>query len=787
MNNYYSQFSNLFLRRVLRASLWLAVAALCFASPLGAAAAGTAADRIQRHDRSLAFYQSGEPLVRQESASFGAALATASVADLRVSESVSPATFAQANASICALGDGSLVVSWEDYREGSGKIFLQKYSAAGSAIGANVKVAERTDGYNLIEPQVVATISGKFYLAYRDEAAGEIRCARFNGNLTVDIPAFVASDTTGFVYAGPFCLASRLTGGATLVYESYGSVAGIRGRRFLPDGSPNGSVFTVNSGVNSAQRWSPSVIYDEDGGFGVAWEDYTSGGADVYFRRFDSLGQPLTADVNLIDVAARPAGQFLPSLVYSPIHGFVAAWTDTRDGWRVFLQRYSKQIGLVGANLLVSPATEGVVYSDPALATAPSGLLTATFCSYAFTVEALAQRFDASLAPIGAPRTVNQLSGAVLSLPAAAIGSSGKYGFAWTAERHGLTDIEFIAADASLNPLQVSEQVVNNDAAGALSDQPALALVNGGAIFTAFRDQRGDAGDIYIQQSTLDGALIGGNVRINQDTLGGIQSDPSLAGNSLRWAAAWLDERMLDGVGGSRVFLRYGWKNGALLSDELIVSGSHTGPKATPQVVLAENGYALVCWVDLRSGSPQIYAHLIDDAGDTSGSAFAVSNSGVDKDNTQPSLSVDAQNRFTISWLDRVAAGQPRITVKRYNSSGAFQASATFVSDQPNTDITDFAGAVDSAGLAHILWRGVDSAGNVDLFLTRLTIPGGKTGPTTAITDNVDAFPVSPTLSVDGAGNILMAWVDSRTAKRSVFYQVFDASLSPQGGNQPFS
>ena len=388
-----------------RWSMWMAARAGLFWLPFAllmladnSLASFSSEDRVRRHDEKINYFVSGQwrsrPAQNQAFPSLLSSIGAA--ADVRISESVAPATFSQSNASVCVLGDGSIIVVWRDDREGAGKIFLQKYNALGVPQGGNFKAAERIDGYNLVEPEVVATVSNKFYLAYRDEAAGEIRCSRFNANLSIDAPEFQIGDPDPGIYSGPYSIDARPTGELVVAYEAHGARNDIRLRMFSSAVVALGGPVTVNSDGLNVSHWSPSVAWDEFGGFAVAWEDYRSGAADIYLRRYDTIGAALAAEDNLIDLSSRSGNQYLPSLVYSQIHGYLCAWTDTRNGGDIFLQRFSKPPGgaLVGVNVELSAAdTAGdslATYLDIDLSTDPNGFLGAVYTAYGFSDRTLA-------------------------------------------------------------------------------------------------------------------------------------------------------------------------------------------------------------------------------------------------------------------------------------------------------------------------------------------------------------------------------------------------------------
>jgi FlgD Ig-like domain len=790
----------------LLAALWVAMMlfwAVCD-DVAAASAAPAISDRAAQHDQSIDYYLSGaesRPYSGLQVSELGHSFSDVSFSgvavdgDIRISETVAPGRFWQSNPATCILADGSIIVAFEDERQGSKKIFLQKYTSSGAPVGGNVMIAGRADGFDLIEPEIVATVSNKFYLGYRDIAAGQVRVARINSDLSVDLPDFAASDnsvdSSFSVYAGPFALAARQSGEFAIAFESYSVGNTIALRRFSPAGALVSSTDAVNSDGSSVSHWAPDLAFDENGGIGVVWEDYRSGGADIFLRRFDSLGVALGNELNLIDLDAQAVGQFLPSLVFSGIHGFMTGWSDSRDGWTVYLQRFSKQpgIGLIGANLAITPLDSMTSYLDVDLAVSAGGLISATYCAYGASSDALAQKFDASLAPIGSPVTLASES---LNQPVKpAIASGGHHSLVWELLTNGDKDIQLTVANSNLSPTLATPVLAHDDASGAVSDQADVAVIDGESVVTVFRDLRRDGGDIYVQANTLAGFLRGDNRLMNEDNSGGLQSEPSISANAESYVVVWNDQRFIEGVNSSRIYMRYGGSGGAQTSGEMLISGdsksASSAPKATPSVALAPNGAALVAWLDMRSGDPQIMIRLLDSSRAPLGVEFQISDAVQGGGNSSPTVSVDAGNVFVVAWKNTTAVSKPIINVRRYNSTGALLGSFSFTSDQLDVALTEYDMDVDNSGKIFLHWSGTDNTGGISSFLTVFTNGGAKIGSSVEIPDNLNASPVGPSISVDEFANILMAWVDSRGPERRIYTQNFNADMTPASGNQPLS
>ncbi|MCH9032015.1 MAG: hypothetical protein IIB00_07135, partial [candidate division Zixibacteria bacterium] len=688
------------------------------------------------HTRSMEYFISGAAIsISTETQSVGAGnqfgvLSSASQsqfsADVKISETISPAKFAQSNPALDKISDGSIIVVWQDEREGAFKIFMQKLDANGVVVGANVLAAERTDGFNLIEPKIKATISNKFYLAYRDEAAGSIRCIRFNSDLSVDLSDFRLDESSG-AYAGPFSIDSRATGELLVAYENYNGGNNILIRRFGPTGSTISSTITANSDGGMSSHWNPSIAYGSDGEFAVAWEDYRSGNADIYFRIFDSSGLPVGAELNMVDdisadSAARDSFQVAPALVFSAISQYVVAWSDNRSGWNVYFQRYHKQIGLLNQNQIISISDTLNSNLNVTLSIDNIDRVNAIYSSHATRDRTLLQRYDETLTALGEATELNSSGESVIRSPSLVSTNAGGFAGVWTSSQLGNSEIHLMLADSSGTRALETEKTLNDDISGAISDQPALASAPGLVLVTAFRDERNDAGDIYAQITSLAEINSGPNKRVNTDPFGSLQFDPDVAANQSQILIVWVDERPVNGVFGSRVFARRGSILGVFTENEFQISGESTAPKAGPAVAISPDGSAMIAWIDLRFGTPQIIGRLIDQNGILNPVELTISSPGADKVNSEVRVEVDQSNRFRVFWIDRAALGGPKIRSRAYTSAGAFVGDVDFTSDQGLLEIEEYDVALDTAGNIFYLWSSSGEPGS--LFLSGRSFAG---------------------------------------------------------------
>ena len=228
----------------------------------------------------------------------------------------------QDSPSVGMASDGSFVISFTDYNSIAGDIYIQRYSAAGTAQGGNVRVNSTTP--NVQECGSVAVSSnGDFVVAWESEAqdgtldgvyaqrynaAGVAQGGEFRANTTVsgdEQNVAVAIDSTGnFVIVWDASTADP--GGNTGVYAQRYNAAGVA----------QGGEFRVNTTTADTQALAAVAMNAE--------ETLSSPGTATYGTAADTASTPSSTIV-----LAMPLATKLGSTRRRPMRSNIPLW----PGW----------------------------------------------------------------------------------------------------------------------------------------------------------------------------------------------------------------------------------------------------------------------------------------------------------------------------------------------------------------------------------------------------------------------------------------------------------------------
>jgi hypothetical protein len=275
------------------------------------------------------------------------------------------------------------------------------------------------------------------------------------------------------------------------------------------------------------------------------------------------------------------------------------------------------------------------------------------------------RRYDSNRNPLG-PEFAVQDSSSDGYYGSAAMNRSGRFVTVWMDIRSGKSDIYCQAFRADGTRIG-GNVLVNSDPPGKYHGYPSCAIDEQGRFVVAWEDTRNDVYDVYLQRFDSSGTRIGGNERVNDNSVRGDAYSPSCAfAPDGRLAVEFNDER--DFPGNPQIYCQRFDSDGARISFNKMVNGPNLFPNnhhwTVGQSVAAGDGVLAFAWADNRRHQGfDIYAKLTDwnligvDERPNSGSRSAGSPSIVRRNSR---LAIGLHSAGAVAWLYDATGRQVR-------------------------------------------------------------------------------------------------------------------------------
>ncbi|MGH7682668.1 MAG: hypothetical protein ACRENN_11870, partial [Candidatus Eiseniibacteriota bacterium] len=376
---------------------------------------------------------------------------------------------------------------------------------------------------------------------------------------------------------------------------------------------PLGVGSTVNRRLNDdapgANQNFPAIAASPAGTFYGVWEDGRAGNRDIFGSALDSIGLRITPNLKLNDDVG-VFTQAAPQVAALGASQYLVIWGDQRQGQgEIFGTRLTSSGAPIGPNFKISvdPVAGGSYQGEPAIASRPDGLTLVAWLDgreggtiFGVTFDVYAQLLDASGQPIGGNFKINDTT----------------------------------------QPQQ--------DASVAIAADPT------GGFVVAWVDRRGqptDPGDIYAERLDASGALLGGNVRVNDDAPG--RDQRAVRALTIPGSAFLIWEDLRGNLG-----LDSNVEAAAVPFDtsppgvNFRVNASIPARQGTPSAVWDGRDAILGVWEDGRNGSPDVYAISFFPDGTRRGVETQLNDDAAAGDQWRPRTG-RGPGRYIASWLDR--------------------------------------------------------------------------------------------------------------------------------------
>ena len=534
-----------------------------------------------------------------------------------------------------------------------------------------------------------------------------------------------------------------------------------------------GANVKVNDDVGSAAQGIPSIVVGSTGEAYAAWDDTRNGNSDIYFA-VRPIGGSWGANVRINDDAGQ-ASQVDPGLALDGNGDVHAIWSDYRGNAYLIYAAVRPAGHGWGASAKVTDHTPIVGQSYPSIAADASGNTYAMWSEVVDVPPNLMAHAYFAYRPAGGDWGTNeQVSGGGRAWSPIINANPGGDAYAvWYEWGSGDTDIYFALrpAGGSWGP----DVHINDDPNQAYQENPAAAVDDSGNAYAVWQDERNGNPDIYSSYRPAGGGWAS-NVQVNDDVSGRSSQDgPAIAATTSGGTfAAWQDSR----EGNDDIYFAYRPPGGSWGANVKINDDSGTAEQSSPAIDVDGNGNAYALWTDERNGGQSDIFFAYRPAAGSWGA-----NAKVNKDTGgawqwSPALAVDGDGNAYAAWLD-LRASEADIYFAYRPAGGGWGANVR-VNDTAGT-AWKFIGpsiAVDTAGNVHVAWVD-DRDGHPDIYAGFRAAGSTTWSADVKVSDDPGtAMQVGPSIDVDSSGNAYAAWYDSRNGHGDIYF-----AYRPAGGS----
>jgi len=338
-----------------------------------------------------------------------------------------------------------------------------------------------------------------------------------------------------------------------------------------------------------------------------------------------------------------------------------------------------------------------------------------------------------------------------------------------------LSDLDTVEITVFGEIANASERLVNTEtgdvqetSAQDRGSHAAVALAPDGdsvVVWSSF-DQDGDGWGVYGQRYDADGAPLGGEFQVNQQTASDQQWTSVATGLDGGFVAVWTSDAQ-DGAGDGVYARRYD-SGGTPIAGEFLVNTTTALSQSNPSVAMDADGDFVVVWQGNGAGDDEgVYGQRFDSTGTVVGGEFRV-NATTAAFQANPCVGMAHDGSFVVVWND-----VNEVVGRRYDSSGVPQGGEFTVGNGTTTG--DHAVAMDASGNFVVVWK--ESVIEDAIYARRYDVSGSPLGDSFTVNTTTFGDQGSPSVAMDAAGNFIIAWEGSGPGDGSgIFAQKYDSA-----------
>jgi hypothetical protein len=294
------------------------------------------------------------------------------------------------------------------------------------------------------------------------------------------------------------------------------------------------------------------------------------------------------------------------------------------------------------------------------------------------------------------------------------------------------------------------------------SDQgyPSLAMDDNGDFVISWmsRDQDGSNYGIFAQRYNSGGVPQGSEFRVNS-IVNGSQAHSSVSMDSDGdFVVTWQSDNQ-DGNSYGIYAQRYG-STGSPAGSEFLINSYTTGSQSYPSIAMESNGDFVVAWMSSGQDNSDwgVYSQRYNSLGEAQGSEFRV-NTYTLSFQGNPSVAMDNDGDFVVSWQSNQDGYTDGIYAQRYNSGGVLQGTEfrvnTFTTFQQSTPSV----AMDDNGDFVVTWMSSAQDGNnYGIYAQRYGSTGSPAGSEFRVNTYTTSYQNLPSVAMNDDGDFVIAW-----------------------------
>jgi len=418
---------------------------------------------------------------------------------------------------------GGAIVTWVDYRNGSGDIYAQRISANGAPLWTTDGVALCTAAGDQLSPAIVSDNAGGAIITWQDFRSGtgfDIYARKISAAGTVQWTADGVALCTAAGNQWNPTIVKDGGGGAIVAWQDQRSGANddIYAQRILTGGTVNWTANGVTLCTATGEQSVPAIAADGVGGAIVTWDDYRNSDYDIYAQKIAAAGT-VQWTANGVALCSATGGQYSPTIVADGTGGAIVTWFVQRRGnYDIYAQRILSG-GAVNwtANGVALCTDTGEQYYPTLVATDAGGAIVTWFDSRSGNYDIYAQKISSA----GAAQWL--ANGVALSsatgtqwYPSIVADGAGGAIVAWTDSRNATDDIYAQRISTGGTVQWAADGVALCSAAG-WQELGAIVTDGGAGAIATWVDGRSGDFDIYAQRVLASGALGGGSVDVSDE------------------------------------------------------------------------------------------------------------------------------------------------------------------------------------------------------------------------------------------------------------------------------